>query len=258
MWTSSIFLEFIKSDNEQNNNNNKDDKNICDKKYSEEDFWDQNILNFFKFFNIGLNLKLNIKSEENKNDKKIPNNSNTNTYDNIYFKSVKDLQKNNSNNNNQKNNNNYEGNNNNFSYDYKLKFFELNSITTLEEFNAKSEALLDFIEKIKYEIKQNKSMVIQVPFDIDKDFLISLLFLLVWKITSIDPINLLGYLKETLFYIPGIKNLSAEKLDKLLINLENVFKMPNKIDSNFLIKSSQSFYNTNKSKKVKLNSIDFF
>ena len=109
---------------------------------------------------------------------------------------------------------------------------------------------MDFIEKIRYEIKQNKSMVIQIPFDIDKDFLISLLFLLVWKITSIDPINLLGYLKETIFYIPGIKNLTPEQLDKLLNNLSTFFKMPNKIDNNFLVKCSQAFYNTNKSKKV--------
>jgi hypothetical protein len=279
---SIIFLEFKKIDKKnKNNKDNKDNKdykdnkdnlhnfnynlnsnfNLFDKKFSDEDFFEQNILNFFRFFNIGLNLRLNVKSEENNNfnnnndinkinisnnnnnnsKKEIPSNY-SNNFDNIYSKNVKDVK------NNYNNNNNFDGNNS--SYDYKIKFFELNSITNLEEFYLKSEALLEFIDKIKYEIKQNKSMVIQIPFDIDKDFLISLLFLLVWKITSIDPINLLGYLKETIFYIPGIKNLSAEQLDKLLINLETVYKMPNKIDNNFLVKSSQSFYNTNKSKKV--------
>lgn len=119
----------------------------------------------------------------------------------------------------------------------------------MNEFNEKNDKIIELIDNIKIEINSNKSIIIQVPNDIDNEILISFLFVVIWKITQINPVNLIGYMQETLFYIPNFSKINNEDIDKILLNLEKKYKIPKVIDSNFLNKSSQSFYQTIKSKK---------
>ncbi len=275
---SLIFLDFVNyegiTNNDENeyynciktNRSNYINNNILlakNKKYNEDDFFESKLLAFFKLFKISLNLKLNTSKDSalphainNNNKNNLGFNTNTSISDkrnyNIVNKCIREIGKNN--NTNSINSENKQGIPN--QYNYHVKVFELNEINHLENLTTKKEFLIDFIDIVKKEIQTNKSVIIQVPTEIDKDVLVAFLLLFVWKITDVDPINLTSYLKETLFYIRNLNNFSEEKFEKILKFLEDDFGLPNKIDNNIFIRSSNSFYQTLKSKTLKSNNFD--
>lgn len=256
---------------------------LSERKYNEDDFYDAKILNFFRCFHIGASLTLNLgennsctnRNNPNKNSNlnnkmnsnitNLHNNNNNNTKSaistvtsmsnriknhNIKTRCIRNSGKNSSSISNHQNPSNLA---NSSMYNYNLKFFELNNLNDLSDLTKNKELLIDYIEMIKMELQSNRSVIIQVPLDIDKELLIAILLYFVYKITDIDPINLTPYLRETLFYIPGLKNLSEEKFEKVFKFLEGNFGLTSKIDNTILLKSSNSFYQTVNSKSFKSN-----
>ena len=221
---SIIFLDFVDLENKNNN------QLLCDKKYNEDDFVDSKILNFFKLFKIGLNLKINIPTIDVSNDKS----------NRIVIKGIKE----------NKNKPDSKSTNKNFAYNYNIKFFEIKNIINLSDLVNKKEVIVDYIEMIKQEVLLNKSLIIQIPQDLDKEVLLALLLYFVWKLTDIDPINLTYYFKKNLFFLEGIKNYNEENLEKILKFLETNFNLPNKVDSKIISRCSSTFYLT-KSKSFK-------
>ena len=286
---SLVFLDFVNSDcikkagNAEGNSNKFSDPKcnflLSHKDYSEEDYSESKILNFFKFFKIGASLKLNLgvannnnnyndanlnkinSNLNNKNNDLINNNYNNNTKSaisstntisnrvkthNIKTRCIRESAKNSSSISNYQNSSDFAK-----SYNYNLKFLELNNFNDLSDLTKNKDLLIDYIEMLKMELHSHRSVIIQVPFDIDKELLVAILLYCVWKITDIDPINLTKYLRETLFFIPGLKNFSEEKFEKIFNYLEVNFGLMNKLDKNILLKSSNSFYQSvNNSKSL--------
>lgn len=257
---SLIFLEFIDADklaqissnNNSNNNQNIISNNnlICDRKYKENDFYESKILNFFKNFKISLNLKLNINSNHHNSDNEcIGNNSNKNNnkkYHNINTRSIKDQPSNSNKNNAEKQTSNYASPN---TFNYLIKCFEISNIIDLDDLAKKKDIIIDYLEIIKQEIALNKSLIIQIPLDIDKEAILAVLLYLVWKITNIEPINLTAYLKEILFYFPAVNTIKEEAYEKIFKFLQTNFGMENKLENSIIVKST--FYNSIRGRSYK-------
>lgn len=262
---SLVFLQFIDTDKIQqnkkgcsnkigNNNHNEHDHNlqnyslICDKKYIHSDFHDSQILSFFKFFQISVNLKLNIFNDDQPNSNRMGNTNNnlSRKYHSISTMSTRDIKNNKS---------NYEkkDNANLSNYNYIIKCLEINDIVDLDDLVNKKEIVIDYIDMIKQEVVFKKSPIIQIPLDIDKEALIAILLYFIWKITDIEPINLIAYLKENLFYFPALNNLKEENFEKIFKFLEKNFGMENTVDKNIINRTTKAFYQSVKSKSFKSN-----
>lgn len=107
-----------------------------------------------------------------------------------------------------------------------VKYIKLEEISTIKDLETKKKEIVGLIEIIKYEIQNNRSVLIKAEQNIDKEVLINLIVLIIWQVTEIQLKRLLPFLQDNLIFVNKIKTYLETNFDVM----ENFLK--DKICSN--------------------------
>jgi hypothetical protein len=92
----------------------------------------------------------------------------------------------------------------------------LSNITTIDDIIFQKDLINEFFDSLKSEIISCKSIIIQLDPSLNKTLAKTLMLIIIWKLTDVPPSKTKSYIKESMFYIKELNDITEEEFFKYL------------------------------------------